>query len=95
MVGITLPCVKLPEGTIRLCDRVSVIFQFCSQKALMQNSSGAALVVAEDRAHLLARPFVDDLHGNAILIIIDRFYRMNRIIYVQVLHDGKIEIHRL
>ena len=95
MVGITLPCVKLPEGTIRLCDRVSVIFQLCSQKALMQDSSGAAFVVAEDIAHLLARPFVDDFHGNAVLIIINRGYRMNLIIYIQVLHDGKIEIHCL
>ena len=95
MVGIAFSCIKIPERTTRLCDRVSVIFQFCSQKALMQNSSGAALVVAEDRAHLLARSFVDDLHGNAILIIVNRVYRMNLIIYVQVLHDGKIEIHRL
>ena len=61
----------------------------------MQYSPGAAFIIAKDIFHLVACFYIDDLHGNTEIIIIDRVHHMKLIIYVQCLRDGKIEIHRL
>ena len=61
----------------------------------MQGPSCSAVVIAENPAHFFARIYINDLHGNAVLSVVHRRHCMKVIIHIQILHDGKVEIHRL
>ena len=69
------------------------------QKPLLKGRARAACSAPEYGVHLAgdraAVVFVDHLHGDTVLVVVNGRHRMQLIVDRQVLHGRKIEVHGL
>ena len=84
---------ELPQRAA-LRGRITV-HQICGQKSLLQGCSRAAGIAPQEITHLFPGVEVLHLHLDAVQVVIHCRHGRQRVVRIEILHDGKIEVHSL